>query len=183
MRLAFSICNVLSVSRSIWSLLIGVAVSCILAVTPSVAVQDEFDRLSDEEARQVQIAERFVSVLEKSPRRGTALERVYGHHVEFGSLDKFIEDLQTRVKENPADGTGWMLLGLFEAQRGQDADAVDAFAEAEKHLTEDALPAYYMGQSLILIGQPENAVAAFERGGEQRPAGAHLEALRVRLLG
>ena len=92
---------------------IGLATALCLIFCLSVAAQDELNSLSEEEQRQVKIAERFLTVLEKSPRRGTALERVYGHHVEFGSLDKFILDLQSRVKENPEDGTGWMLLGLL----------------------------------------------------------------------
>ena len=41
--------------------------------------------------------------------------------------------------------------------------------KAEQFRTEDALPSYYMGQSLLLIGQPEKAVAAFERAIERKP--------------
>ena len=141
---------------------------------PPLRQDSELSELDAEEAKQIKIAERFETVLEKRPRRGTALERVYGHHVEFGTLDKFIQGLQDRVKEKPEDGTGWMILGLFESQRGQDADAVDAFAQAEKFLPTDGLPAYYMGQSLILIGQPEKAVEAFERAIERKPRRADL---------
>ena len=44
-----------------------------------IAAQDEAaDAVAADEAKQTQIAERFLSVLEKSPRRGTALDRVYG---------------------------------------------------------------------------------------------------------
>ena len=136
--------------------------------------EDDLSSLSQEEAKQVKIAERFASILEKNPRRGTALERVYGHHVEYGTLDEYISGLRERVEKTPTDGTGWMILGLFEAHRGQDADAVDAFAQAEKNLPEDALPAYYMGQSMILIGQPENAVEAFERAITRKPRRADL---------
>ncbi|MBI3865294.1 MAG: hypothetical protein HY290_25755, partial [Planctomycetia bacterium] len=34
--------------------------------------------------KQRQAAERFLTVLEKTPRRGTALDRLYGYHVEAG---------------------------------------------------------------------------------------------------
>ena len=44
--------------------------------------------LSEEEKQQKQAAERFYSVLQKTPRRGTALDRVYSHHIEFGTLDQ-----------------------------------------------------------------------------------------------
>ena len=135
-------------------------------IVVSVSPQDE---LSEEEAKSIKIAERFFSILEKSPRRGTALERVYGHHVEFGTLDEFLKGLRDRTEKDPEDGTAWMLLGMFESHRGEDADAVDALAKAEQFLTEDAMPSYYMGQSLLLIGQPEKAVAAFERAIERKP--------------
>lgn len=84
-----------------------------------------------EEQRQQQVIERFLGVLEKNPRRGTALDRVYGHHVERGTLDQLVEDYRQRTAQNAADGPAWMMLGLIDAQRGQDAAAVAAFEQAE----------------------------------------------------
>jgi tetratricopeptide (TPR) repeat protein len=127
------------------------------------------DELSEEEQRQVQIAERFLSVLEKNPRRGTALDRIYGHHVEFGTLDEFMKSLRDRVAADPDDGTGWMLLGMFASHRGEDADTIDAFRQAETLRPDDALASYYLGQSLLLLGQPEEAVAALERALQRNP--------------
>ena len=134
-----------------------------------VALGSTQDELSDEEAKSIKIADRFFSILEKSPRRGTALERVYGHHVEFGTLDEFLDGLRERTKVDPEDGAAWMLLGMFESHRGQDAEAVDAFTQAEQFRTDDAMPSYYLGQSLLLIGQPEKAVEAFERAIDRKP--------------
>lgn len=127
------------------------------------------NELFEDEQKQVEIAERFLAVLEKNPRRGTALDRTYGHHVEFGSLDEFMQSLCDCVKQSPNDGTGWMLLGLFEAHRGDDANAIDAFKKAEEFRADDALASYYLGQSLLLLGQPEEAVAAFERAIARNP--------------
>ena len=114
--------------------------------------------------------ERFLSLLEKNPRRGTALDRVYGYHVERGTLDAFIKIYQDRVAKNPNDGTGWLILGLLEFQRGQDAAAVTALRQAETTRPDDPLPPYYLGQALVLVGQPEQAAAAFERALERKPA-------------
>ncbi|MEM9366872.1 MAG: hypothetical protein AAGD07_12835, partial [Planctomycetota bacterium] len=36
-------------------------------------------------AQQQQIADRFLQVLQRRPRVGTALDRVYGHHVQNGT--------------------------------------------------------------------------------------------------
>ena len=129
----------------------------------------DLNELSEDEQKQIEIAERFVTVLEKNPRRGTALDRIYGHHVEFGTLDNFMQSLRDRVQRTPNDGTGWMLLGLFEAHRGEDASAIDAFRKAEEVLADNALASYYLGQSLLLLGQPEEAVAAFERAIARNP--------------
>ncbi|MEQ1824309.1 MAG: DUF1583 domain-containing protein [Pirellula sp.] len=128
------------------------------------------DELSEEEAKQVQATDRFLKVLEKSPRRGTALDRVYGHHVEFGSLDGFIAKLQDRTTKDPKDSDAWMLLGLFESQRGADAAAVEAFSQASTLRPNDPMAPYYLGQSLLRIGQSAEAVTALERALERKPA-------------
>lgn len=159
--------NVRSYGIALRGLVLGILIGCV-SVTAALA-QAERDDLAGEEARQVQVAERFLDVLEKNPRRGTALDRVYGHHVEFGTLDSFLEKLRGRVQNSPEDGAGWMLLGLFEAHRGQDAAAVDAFRKAEQFRPDDALGSYYLGQALLLMGQPAEAVQAFERAIERNP--------------
>ncbi|MDP1562958.1 MAG: DUF1583 domain-containing protein, partial [Pirellulaceae bacterium] len=134
---------------------------------------DDDAALSDEERQQLQVAQRFLGVLEKNPRYGTAMDRVYGHHVEFGSLDSFVRSLRQKAEERQ-DGTDWMLLGMFEAQRGQDAAAVDAFKVAEPIRANDGLASYYLAQALLRIGEPLAAVAALERAIDRKPARADL---------
>src|SRR5262249_44626227 len=126
--------------------------------------------LSPEEERERQIQERFLGVLEKNPRPGTALDRVYGYHVQRGSLDALVGQDTARTKKDPTDGTAWMILGLLEAQRGRDAQAVAAFRQAETQAKDNALASYYLGQSLVLVGQPDSAAEAFERSIARKPA-------------
>ena len=128
------------------------------------------DPAGESEARERRSMERFLSLLEKNPRRGTPLDRVYGYHVERGSLDEFIKSYRDRLDKNPDDGTAWLILGLLEFQRGQDAAAVTALKQAETHRADDPLPSFYLGQALVLIGQPENAAEAFERALARKPA-------------
>ena len=123
-----------------------------------------------EEDRDRQVMERFLSVLERTPRRGTALDRVYGYHVERGTLDALIQTYTDRAAKDPHDGAAWLLLGLFEAQRGRDAAAVAALRTAEAERKDDPLPAYYLGQALVLVGQPDAAAEALERALGRRPA-------------
>ncbi len=121
------------------------------------------------EARERAAIARFLAVVEKTPRRGTALDRVYGYHVERGTLDAFLKTYQDRAAADPVDGAAWMILGLVESQRGRDALAVAALRKAEAARPEDALPAYYLGQSLVLVGQPDDAAQAFERALARKP--------------
>ncbi len=143
----------------------------LIAVSPLVA-QD----VDPEEAKEKSIADRFVVVLEKNPRRGTALDKVYGFHVERGSLEGLIKSYRekTTTSEGAAASTAWMIVGLLEALRGQDALAVTAFEQAEKLSRDNYLASYYLGQSLVLIGQPEKAAEALERAIQRKPAQADL---------
>lgn len=125
--------------------------------------------LSEEEMKEQAIADRFRKVLDTNPRRGTALDRLYGYHVERGSLEKLIGEYATRTKADAKDGKAWLVIGLLEAQRGKDAFAVTAFRKAEELLTDNAIPSYYLGQSLVLVGQPEKAAEAFEKAITRKP--------------
>ncbi len=129
---------------------------------------------TEEEQRQIQLADRFLKILSGNPRRGTALDRVYGHHIEFGTLDAFIAELQKQAEAAPEEGERWMLLGLFQSQRGEDAAAVTAFQKAEQTRPDDALAAYYLSQSLLRIGENAAAVEAMERAIERQPRRADL---------
>jgi tetratricopeptide (TPR) repeat protein len=133
------------------------------------AAEEPKDDPSAEEAKEKAIAERFRKVLETNPRRGTALDRLYGYHVERGTLDKLVGEYAERTRQNPKDGVAWMIVGLLESQRGKDAAAVAAFTQAETHLAGNAIPAYYLGQSLVLLGQPDAAAEAFERAITRKP--------------
>ena len=129
---------------------------------------------SASEDRDRAVMSRFLAVVEKAPRRGTALDRVYGYHVERGTLDAFLKAYRDRVAADPDDGVAWLILGLAESQRGQDAAAVAAFRKAEASRLDDALPSYYLGQSLVLVGQPDDAARAFERAIARKPNRADL---------
>ncbi|MDX2036494.1 MAG: DUF1583 domain-containing protein [Isosphaeraceae bacterium] len=163
----------------------GVLASALIAVAsalPASAAQIPPDRpeppdapatSKDEqetEERDRVAAERFLAVLERNPRRGTALDRVYGREVELGTLDARIAKWRERTQRDPGDAAAWMLIGLFEAQRGKDGEAVEAFRAAAKAKPTDPLASYYLGQSLVLVARPEEAVEAFERALTLRPA-------------
>ena len=130
---------------------------------------DSEDRHLDQ-VNQDQVTGRFMQVLLRRPRLGTALDRVYGYHVQAGTIDQFIEDLETEVETSGDDrGQKTMLLGLFEMHRGRNIRAVAALKRAESLMTEDSLVSYYLGKSLLLIGNDEAAAAAFRRALDRGP--------------
>src|SRR5437867_11740343 len=110
----------------------GLTIALLLAVSPASAPAQLPGEGDEEIARQRQIVERFAAVLERNPRRGTALDKIYGFHVENGSIEEFVKQLRKRVASKPDDGTGWLILGLVESQRSRDAAAVEALAKASE---------------------------------------------------
>ena len=139
---------------------------------------------ADEDTRERAVIERFVAVLEKNPRRGTALDKVYAFHVERGSLDSTIAAYREKAdkgiggqgdtgRENEAAAT-WMIVGLLESLRGQEAAALEAFEKAERLDGTNAFATYYLGQTLVLVGQSDKAVEAFERAITRQPARSDL---------
>ncbi|MDB5388547.1 MAG: tetratricopeptide repeat protein, partial [Planctomycetaceae bacterium] len=149
-------------------LLCGMIATCFLRDT--VAQEASVD---EELTLQQKAVTRFLLVLEKNPRRGTALDRVYGFYVETGALEQLIKRYQDRAAKDPKDSAAWTIVGLIESQRGRDAAAVEAFSKAAD-AARDPLPAYYLGQSLVLVGQPDRAVKAFELALSRKPVPADL---------
>ena len=155
-----------------WYILCLCFIYCALNLTANSLCRGQDSGQEDsgqEEQKQREAVARFVTVLEKNPRRGTALDRVYGHHVEFGTLDSFAAQLKDRASASATGGESWMILGMIEYQRGNDAQAVDAFTKAQMLRTKDPLASYYLGQSQIRIGDSSAAVASFERALERKP--------------
>ncbi len=128
------------------------------------------DPAAAEEAREGRALERYVALLERNPRRGTALDRVYGYHVERGTLDGLVKGYRDRLAKNPNDGVAALILGLLEFQRGQDAAAVAALRQAVTARPDDPMPAYYLGQALVMVGQAEQAAEAFETAIRRKPS-------------
>jgi len=125
---------------------------------------------TEEEQRQIDLADRFLTILKRNPREGTALDRIYGHHLEFGTLDSFVASLKKDVEADPKDGVAWMLLGLFEAKRGEDGQAIEAYQKAAEHRPEDPIAPYYLGQTLLRVGRNDDAIAAMELALQRDPA-------------
>jgi tetratricopeptide (TPR) repeat protein len=159
-------------SRRRWVLLLRVflLLGVMAGLLPIPAVSQE---LSDDEAQAKQIAERFATVLEKNPRRGTAFDKVYGYHVEMGTLDDFVRKyLPQGLETRATTATPFLIAGLVESRRGKDTEAVRLFQKAESLDPNSVMASYYLGQALVDTGQTTEAAEAFERAIERQPAPA-----------
>ncbi|MEQ9407879.1 MAG: tetratricopeptide repeat protein [Fuerstiella sp.] len=116
------------------------------------------------------IYRRYVSVLRRTPRSGTAFDKVYSHHQDLGTLPEFVTSLQNTVTADPEDGSSWMILGLVEQRQGHHAAARDAFRSAEKYRPDDPLASWYLGQTLMSLGHQEAAAEAFQEALQRSPS-------------
>lgn len=61
-----------------------------------------------------------------------------GHALTSGQIDAMLDNLATRLKENPADADGWAMLGRSYAVLGRHADALPALKKAVELRPKDA---------------------------------------------
>jgi len=125
----------------------------------------ESTRSADDE-----LLRRYLLVLERNPRFGTAFDRVYDLLADQGALQEFSQQFWESA-ELTESKSAWMIAGLVELRRGRAAEACLAFSNAEARQSESALPGFYHARALTEQGLPVLAVAAFERALE-RPAAA-----------
>ena len=145
--------------------LLVVLVTIVLSSTNQAFAQDDGDA-----QRERQIAERFVEVLLRRPRPGTALDRVYSYHVQAGTLDEWIASLETDKGDGAEPGSRAMLRGLVLLRRGSDAEAAKALADAETVRDEDAMVSFYLGKALLNVGRTDAAAEALQRAIDRGPA-------------
>ncbi len=126
-------------------------------------------QISEAETREKAVVDRFWGLLERAPRRGTSLDRVYGYYVDTGQMDQLVEKCVKLTEEKPDDAKVWLLLGLVLSRRNDDEGTIKAFEKAEQLDAQDALASFYLGESLIAQGRLREAAAALERSVERKP--------------
>ena len=129
---------------------------------PSAVAPDSPAPESAEVAKERQTAERFLTLLERNPRPGTALDRAYAFFAERGELAALAERLRERTRSDASDAAAPAILGLIESRRGNDAEAVAAFELAAERAPDDPNPRARLAEAYVLAGTPERAAEAYE---------------------
>lgn len=138
------------------------------AITYSETASPESTFLETEAERQERaIIERYWTILAKSPRRGTALERVYGFYVDTGQLDELMRRCNELTQQNANDAKTWLLLGHMFAKQSDDVAMLAAFEKAARLDPDDPLAPFYCGEGLIAQGKLREAAQSLEQAFER----------------
>ncbi|MEL6108802.1 MAG: tetratricopeptide repeat protein, partial [Planctomycetota bacterium] len=138
-------------------------------LTLSIGTRRGFTQSTDDESDAV--AEKYLEVLLSRPRVGTAVARVYTHHLQNDSLDELFARLQTDG-DSEADGRRRMVLGLIESHRGNHEQAIPHFEAATERLPDNALASFYLGQAHAALGHTDAATQSMRAAIDCGPARA-----------
>ena len=116
-------------------------------------------------------AEKYLEVLIARPRMGTAVGRVYTHHLQNDSLAELFQRLESDG-DTEVDARKQMARGLIELHRGKHEQAVKFLASAASKLPTNALCSYYLGQAHAALGKTQAATEAMQAAIECQPARA-----------
>ena len=148
---------------------------------------DEVDEASAKVA-----AERFLTVLVKNPRFGTAFDRVYGFCIDRGSIATLKESLRSAAKlpeefapaegtitsdmvtlELPAEvdaGAACLLYGMIELRHSEADTANRVLKQAAELRPKDPVAHWYLAKALALGQKFDEAAASLEQAIAARPA-------------
>lgn len=115
------------------------------------------------------IADRFLEVLLRRPRPGTALDRVYSYHVQNQSLDEFMASLDV-AEAAEQSGARQMVLGLIHVRRGNSSRAVQALEKADAWLPDNVMASYHYAKALLTDGKRSEAQSVLQRAIRRGPS-------------
>ena len=147
------------------------------------------DEHDEEKARTT--TERFLKVLLANPRYGTAFDRVYGFHMDRGSIRTLQTSLQKAAKlplDPDADFAGTadettialpedadpanasLLLGLIELKHSESDAAIVALQNAAALDTDNAIAHWSLARAFSMAHRTDEAVASLEQALKCEPA-------------
>ena len=155
-----------------WSLVLAASVCAIAASPQNQTAPADDDPAVAEDAEARKSAERFLMVLERNPRKGTALDKLVEFHVDHESLDELITRLREKAEATEFEDSGraWLVVGLIESSQGDAEEAQVALERADELLPKSAVASFVLGQNLMTLNRWSDAAAALERAIQRKPA-------------
>ena len=173
-----------SLVRAKWVVLVAMIVAAFFGSVTDADESDEVDARNG--------AQRFLTVLLANPRYGTAFDRVYGFHIDRGSIaafreslrviarlsDEFAPDAGTTTSEmialelpaNTDPGAACLLFGLIELRHSESASAIIALQHAVQFRPGDAMSHWTLAKAFIMAQKPDEAIASLEKAIACQPA-------------
>ena len=107
--------------------------------------------------------QRFMQILERNPREGTSLDKVYAYYFSSGKLDELITRIETEASRNSYDAGKRVLLGLFYEKSGKESKAIENYRDATELTPNDFYANYYLGRLLLKQNLASDAVGPLQR--------------------
>jgi tetratricopeptide (TPR) repeat protein len=126
-----------------------------------------------------QSVDRYLQIVRRRPRPGTAFHRLYAAHQLDGTLDDLVSQLTSSDQPEAAQANDLQLAALIELRRGALANAAELFRTAEQKLPGDPGPPWGLGVALLRKGELAGAIASFDRALQLKPS--RTEAIAIRL--
>lgn len=127
-----------------------------------------------DEARFKELAQRYRSILQNRPQRGTAFDQWYRHYLDAGRLEELAATVEEQAAKQPDDFAAQMIAGLVFERRGEDELAVEAYTRAERLAADNYYPAFLRGSLLAQQLQYAEAATALQKAIQLGPPRAEL---------
>lgn len=129
-----------------------------------VSVQANSASLADEQSasREDALYQRYLQILLRSPRPGTAFDKVFEYHRDRRSLDQFADELKPPDGQQN-DAARSIVLGLVYQQQQKYAEAAAAFKTATAIEAGNAVAFRLLGEAQLAAEDFDNAAQSLEQ--------------------
>lgn len=145
---------------------------CLICVVMYIVCCGPEQQVRSDEGRDSQLNARYLSLLKRNPRPGTAFDRVFAFYADRGTLEEFREELRESGQQTNGDGSSWVIAGLVSEKLRDFDTAVEEFRRAEQVRTDDAVTCWLLGRASFSSGNLDEAADALERALGKSPARA-----------
>lgn len=116
----------------------------------------------------------YEQALQIDPNHLPAFQSLGKLYVKMGDLDGAVKWYRKGLDKQPKEASLWLDLGMCHARRKEWAPAIDALRHAADLQPENKQNWNMLGSCLVRAGHPDEAFAAFRKGGSEAQAHYHM---------